>query len=98
VDTIQLESFLTVVSRGSLTSAAKQLNFAPSKLSRRINLLEDFLGARLFSREQRSLALTSAGRRFVPHAQAIVGAMRAAKEEVMQKAQTFEIPQDRAGS
>ena len=56
-----LRVFVRVVAAGSFSAAGRQLDLAPSSVSRRINELEEELGARLFHRTTRKLSLTEAG-------------------------------------
>lgn len=77
-----IRTFLAVVSAGSLSAAARQLNVAPMQVSRRIAVLEDDLGVRLFHRTTRSLTLTAEGEAFVPYAQAMVDAEAGARADL----------------
>lgn len=56
-----IETFLAVASGGSFAAAAKALRLTPSAVSRSIARLEQRLGAILFRRTTRSLALTAEG-------------------------------------
>lgn len=60
--------FVAVVENGSFSSAAEKLGMTKSAVSKRIAVLEDNLGVRLFNRTTRSLALTEAGERFSDYA------------------------------
>lgn len=62
MDLKRLRYFTTVARLGSFTAAAATLHMAQPPLSQRIQELEAELGAALFNREQRPLALTAAGR------------------------------------
>lgn len=66
--------FLAVASAGSLSAAARQSDIGPMQVSRRIAALEAELGARLFHRTTRALALTSEGAAFLPYAVTLVEA------------------------
>lgn len=56
-----IDVFVSVVERGSFASAAARLNLTSSAVSKSIARLESRLGARLFARTTRRLALTDGG-------------------------------------
>lgn len=56
--------FVRVVQAGSLSGAARELNFSLTVISRKLSRLEERLGVRLINRTTRSLALTVEGARF----------------------------------
>lgn len=60
--------FVAVVESGSFSSAASRLGMTKSAVSKRISVLEDSLGVRLFNRTTRKLTLTEAGERFSDYA------------------------------
>ena len=64
--------FVRVVAAGSFSQAARQLDVAPSSVSRQINQLEEELGARLFHRTTRKLSLTEAGQLYYERAERIL--------------------------
>lgn len=64
-----LYSFMTVVERGSFTSAAKELFISPQALSQQMELLEDEVGVPLFVRTKKGVSLTLAGKEFLAGAQ-----------------------------
>jgi DNA-binding transcriptional LysR family regulator len=83
MDLKRLRYFTTVARLGSFTAAAAALHMAQPPLSQRIQELEAELGAALFNREQRPLALTAAGRllyeqavQILQQADAMVASMR----------------------
>lgn len=55
------EMFMTVVSKGSFSKAADQLDTSPANVTRYINDLESYLGCRLLNRSSRKLSLTESG-------------------------------------
>ncbi len=61
----QLESFVAVVARGSLTAAAKAEGVAPAIMGRRLDALEERLGVKLLMRTTRRIALTHEGSAFL---------------------------------
>jgi len=64
-----MEAFVAVVETGSFSAAAQRLRSSKSLVSRQVAALEGELGARLFHRTTRSLALTEEGRGY--HAQVV---------------------------
>lgn len=62
MNTQQLENFVTVAERRSVTRAAEELFVAQPALSQQIKTLEKEVGAKLFIRKPRSVELTEAGR------------------------------------
>lgn len=60
--------FVAVIECGNFSSAANQLGMTKSAVSKRISVLEDNLGVRLFNRTTRKLTLTEAGERFSDYA------------------------------
>ncbi len=56
--------FVRIVQAGSLSGAARELNFSLTVVSRKLARLEERLGVRLINRTTRSLALTEEGARF----------------------------------
>ncbi|KAA2314969.1 LysR family transcriptional regulator [Pseudooceanicola sediminis] len=73
MDTIDnMRTFLAVAKAGSFSAAARDLNTVPSVVSKKINRLEDQIGAALFLRSTRKLTLTETGDRFYPRFLSIV--------------------------
>ena len=79
----QLQYFLAAVEHGSFSAAADAQFMAQPSLSEQVRRLEDELGAPLFVRAGRSLALTEAGERLRPHAEAALAAADGAREAVV---------------
>lgn len=82
-----LEIFLVVHRTGSLSAAARALRRSPSAVTRGLERLESDLGARLFHRSTRSMALTEEGRRFVPHAEGLRAGLARAEADLGQSAE-----------
>ncbi len=69
---LNIKAFLLVARTGSFSGAARELGVAPSVVTKRITRLEDEMGAQLFVRSTRALALTAAGERLLPQYQRLV--------------------------
>lgn len=72
MDIRALRHFLAVAGEGSVSGAARAVGVAQPSLSRQVRRLEEELEVQLFSRERGRLALTPAGRAFVPLAEDVV--------------------------
>ncbi len=68
-----VRAFLVIAELESFRQAADRLAVSQSALSRRVQKIEDHLGARLFDRSTRRVALTAIGREFVPLAHRMLG-------------------------
>ena len=78
----QLESFVSVATRGSLTAAAKAEGVAPALIGRRIDALEERLGVRLLVRTTRRITLTHEGSAFLEDCQRLLTDMANAEASV----------------
>lgn len=73
IDRIEdLEVFVRIVERGSLTGAGVSLGMSTPLVCRRLGALEQALGVRLLDRSSRMLVLTAHGREFHARAEIIV--------------------------
>jgi len=75
VQLAQIEAFLTVAERRSVSEAAGVLYVTQPALTARLKKLERELGVALFVRTPRGMRLTAEGRAFRPHAQRAVQAL-----------------------
>ena len=82
----QLRYFTVVAAELSFTRAAQKLHVSQPPLSQQIASLEAELGARLFRRTSRSVALSEEGRAFLPHAQAVLARLEEARSHVQRVA------------
>lgn len=73
LDDVQI--FVHTVDYGSFSEAARQLNIAPAHASASVQRLERALDTRLFTRSTRSMQLSEAGERYLPHARVMIGAL-----------------------
>lgn len=80
MDIRQLRYFLAVAAERNFSRAAERLNMAQPPLSRQIQNLELEVGAPLFDRESRPMALTPAGRLFYEQAIQVTRRMDEMKE------------------
>jgi DNA-binding transcriptional LysR family regulator len=76
----QIEAFLTVAERRSVSAAAGVLYVTQPALTTRIKNLERELGVDLFVRTGRGMRLTAEGRAFRPHAQRALQSLAAGRE------------------
>ena len=68
----QMESFVAVALRGSLTAAAKAEGVAPAIVGRRLDALEQRLGVKLLVRTTRRMTLTQEGTAFLEDCQRLI--------------------------
>src|SRR3981189_740089 len=62
---MELEAVVAIARLGSFRAAAIDLDVSPTAIGNALSRLENRLGARLFNRTTRNVALTSAGREYV---------------------------------
>ncbi len=72
MDSELIRTFLEVNRTRHFARAAEALFVTPAAVSARIRLLEEHLGARLFTRSRNNIQLTPAGQRFLPHAEHVL--------------------------
>ncbi|TCG01735.1 LysR family transcriptional regulator [Paraburkholderia strydomiana] len=80
----QLRAFKAVAEHGSLRAASRALGVAQSGITQQLQNLESILGATLFIRTNRGIALTALGQRLLQRAGAIIGECERAEQEVQQ--------------
>src|SRR2546428_5387131 len=73
MDVADLESFILVAERGSLTVAARDLGISQPGLTRQIQKLERTVGLPLFRRSPTGIQLTAAGERYRVYANDVLG-------------------------
>ncbi|MBA2636944.1 MAG: LysR family transcriptional regulator, partial [Solirubrobacterales bacterium] len=91
----QLQAFLAVVRRGSVTAAAQELFVTQPSVSAAITALERELGVELTERAGRTLRPTAAGEAYAPYAADVLGLLdqgsRAANEAAAAERSTLRI-------
>ncbi|MDB5886525.1 MAG: transcriptional regulator, LysR family [Polaromonas sp.] len=78
----QLESFVSVAARGSLTAAALAEGVAPAIMGRRLDALEERLGVKLLVRTTRRITLTHEGSAFLEDCQRLLRELANAEASV----------------
>lgn len=78
----QIESFVRVAAKGSLTAAAQAEGVAPAVMGRRIDALEARLGVKLLLRTTRRLMLTAEGTAFLEDCQRLIAQLADAEAAV----------------
>lgn len=79
-----MESFVRVVKAGSFAGAGTQLGVSRAIISKHLQDLEDYLGARLFHRTTRRLSLTEIGLEYYGFCTRILDEMESEREDVTQ--------------
>ena len=78
----QLESFVAVATKGSLTATAAAEGVAPAVIGRRIDALEERLGVKLLVRTTRRITLTHEGSAFLEDCQRLLADLSNAEASV----------------
>ena len=78
----QIESFVAVVAKGSLTATALAEGVAPAVIGRRIDALEERLGVKLLVRTTRKITLTHEGSAFLESCQRVLTELAQAEASV----------------
>ncbi len=81
----QIETFVEVVARGSLSAAARAEGIAPAMVGRRLDALESRLGVKLLQRTTRRLALTDEGAAFLENCQRILAELEEAESAASER-------------
>jgi DNA-binding transcriptional LysR family regulator len=82
LDPRRLRVLREVATRGSFSAAAAALSFTQSAISQQVAVLEREAGTRLVERGVRPLRLTDAGRALLVHAEAVLGHLEEAEQEL----------------
>jgi DNA-binding transcriptional LysR family regulator len=86
LDTSRLATLQAVLAHGSFSAAGHALSLTQPAVSRQISLLERQVGTQLVRRTRQGVRPTEAGRVLGEHAEAILGRMRLAEEELAELA------------
>jgi molybdate transport repressor ModE-like protein len=82
LDVTRLRVLVAIARHGSVTAAARALNYAQPSISHHIARLEAETGARLLERAGRGVRLTDAGRMLAERAEEIIGRLDSAEAEL----------------
>jgi DNA-binding transcriptional LysR family regulator len=82
MDIRELRTFIAAAETGSFTRAGGRLQISQSAVSQQMRLLEESLGAPLFTRRAREVSLTQAGSVLLPYARQIVAKLDEARAVV----------------
>ncbi|MFF2850356.1 LysR family transcriptional regulator [Streptomyces sp. NPDC058001] len=86
-----VRAFVAVAEEGQFRHAAGRLGVSQQAVSKRIAALESALGVPLFTRLPTGAALTADGRTFLPHARAVLVAVRQAVESVQSETRPLRV-------
>ncbi|MFJ6570798.1 LysR family transcriptional regulator [Streptomyces sp. NPDC091292] len=86
-----VRAFVAVAEEGQFRHAAGRLGVSQQAVSKRIAALESALGVPLFTRLPTGAALTADGRTFLPHARAVLVAVRQAVESVQRETRPLRV-------
>ena len=78
-----LKFFLAVARTGTLRGAAESIEVNHTTLTRRLSVMEDRFGTRLFDRSKSGLALTQLGEELIPHAERVEAEMAAVSRAIV---------------
>ncbi|MCC6218275.1 MAG: LysR family transcriptional regulator, partial [Aquabacterium sp.] len=78
----QIETFVAVATKGSLTAAAQAEGVAPAIIGRRMDALEARLGVKLLLRTTRRISLTHEGSAFLEDCQRLIADFNNAEASV----------------
>jgi len=81
--------FRTIVEKGSLSGAARELSLSPTTVSERLAALETHYGVVLLNRTTRSISLTEEGRTLIEGAKQVLGEIEDLETRIKQGAQTL---------
>lgn len=87
LDVARLRVLHAVRVHGSLSAAARALNYTQPAVSHHLRKLEEEVGVQLLSRGPRGVTLTEAGETLVRHAEEVIARLARAEEEVSAVAQ-----------
>ncbi len=91
MDVRYIHNFLRVVSAGSMSEAARQLDLSPSAIAQQMRVLEGEMGAALLVRQGRSVRATAAGERLFERGRQVLQEVEGLREWVASDADGGEL-------
>lgn len=85
IDNEDLRVFATTARKASFTAAAEELGMSPAYISKRIGILEQALGVRLFHRSTRRVIVSEDGEKVYAHAMTILENLDSLLNEVAER-------------
>lgn len=85
---LELKLFLQTIQLGNFSEVARQNNMTPSSVSRKVSLLEDKVGTKLFHRHTRAISLTEEGGALAKYARDMMTQFERVTEQIEQRADT----------
>ncbi|MHA6252507.1 LysR family transcriptional regulator [Oceanobacillus sp. CAU 1775] len=82
-----LEIFQVVADKGTITEAAKELNYVQSNITSRIKKLEKEMNTPLFNRHRRGMTLTPEGKKLLSYSEKIMALTNEMKKAVQSKSE-----------
>src|SRR5690606_19636524 len=82
-----LEIFQKVAEKGTITEAAKELNYVQSNITSRIRKLESEMNTPLFNRHSRGMTLTPEGKKLLEYSEKILSLTNEMKKVVQSGAE-----------
>jgi DNA-binding transcriptional LysR family regulator len=80
-----LDIFARVARTGNMSAAGREIGLSPAVVSKRVSILEERLGARLFQRTTRQLTLTETGEGYYKRVSGILGLIAEADDFVSRR-------------
>jgi len=90
MDVDWLQTFVIAAQEENFSRAADRLHLVQSTVTQHIQKLEEQCGCKLFHRIQRHVVLSSAGQRYLKHAQTVLSSYQAAQEDMVRWGQGYQ--------
>lgn len=88
VSFLEIKLFLQTIAFGNFSEVARKNDMTPSSVSRKMSLLEDKVGTKLFHRHTRAISLTDEGSAFASYSREMLNQFEHITGQIEQKADT----------